>query len=72
MKEDTSPLLLPKESKYVQQVIGTFLYYARALDSTMLPALNQLANQQANPTQNTLAKCKQLMDYANTYQNATI
>ena len=38
----------------------------------MLPALNQLSNQQANPTQNTLAKCKQLMDYAHTYQNATI
>ena len=40
--EDTSPFLSNKETKYVQQVVGTFLYYTRALDSTMLPALNTI------------------------------
>ncbi len=39
----------------VEEVIGTFLYYARCVDSTMLTALGSLATQQANPTSNTLA-----------------
>ncbi len=50
---DTSPPLDKKGKKYIQEVIGTFLYYARCVDSTMLPALGSLATQQANPTKNT-------------------
>ncbi len=33
---DTSPPLDKKGKKYIQEVIGTFLYYARCVDSTML------------------------------------
>ena len=40
---DTSPLLPPLEIKHIQSIIGSFLYYARALDSTMLPALNEIS-----------------------------
>ena len=42
-KDDDNPLILPKETKYIQSVVGSFLYYARAIDSTMLPALAQIA-----------------------------
>ena len=35
---DDSPFLDKANTTYVQQVVGFFLYYARALDSTMLPA----------------------------------
>ena len=38
------------DKKFVQQVTGTFLYYARALDSTMMVALGALASEQASPT----------------------
>ena len=69
---DTSPFLTVKETKYVQQVVGVFLYYARALDSTMLPALNQIGSQQAQPTQLVMKKIQRLMDYANTYQHAYV
>ena len=72
MQEDISPMLLPGKIKYVQSIIGTFLYYARAIDGTMLPALAQIAQQQAQPTEKTLEKCQQLMDYANTYRKASI
>ena len=48
------------------------MYYARALDSTMLPALNQIGSQQATPTQNTLKALHQLLDYAYTYPNAQV
>ncbi len=43
-----------------------FLYYARCVDSTMLPALGMLATQQATPTKNTIKKIKQFLDYAST------
>ena len=70
--EDTSPLLDHKGKKYVQEVVGTFLYYARALDPTMLPALGSIATQQANPTENTMKKVKQFLDYAATHPDAII
>ena len=38
----------------------------------MLPALNTIASQQATPTQKTLEKCKQLLDYAATYPKAYV
>ena len=40
---DQSPLLSPSETKYIQSIVGTFLYYARAVDPTILPAVNELA-----------------------------
>ena len=39
---DTSPLLNSKDTKHIQSVTGSFLYYGRALDYTILPALNEL------------------------------
>ena len=67
-----SPLLDKKGIKYVQQVVGSLLYYARALDGTMLPALNTIGSEQAKPTEHTKHKCKRLLDYAATYPNAYI
>ena len=52
--------------------MGTFLYYARALDGTILPALNGIGTTQASPTQNTQQKSHRLMDYAATYHYAYI
>ena len=69
---DDTPLLDEKSTKYVQSAVGCFLYYARALDSTMLPALNQIASQQAQPTQRVLTKVQRLLDYANTYSQAYV
>jgi hypothetical protein len=49
--------LLPKEAtKFIQEVIGTFLYCARCVNSTMLAALESIATQQANRTENTMKK----------------
>jgi hypothetical protein len=67
-----SPSLNKSGAKYVQSCVGSFLYYARALDSTMLPAINEIGTAQSSPTQNTLGACKILMDYAATYPNAII
>ncbi len=50
MKKCCPPLSIKKRKKYVQAVAGTLLYYARAVDSTILPALSSLATKQAKPT----------------------
>ena len=35
---------------YVQQVVGSLLYYAQAIDGKILPALNTIGSEQAKPT----------------------
>jgi hypothetical protein len=69
---DTSPPLSKEDKKYVQEVVGTFLYYAQFVNSTMLTALGSIATQQANPTKNTMIKVKQFLDYASTYPDAVV
>jgi len=68
----TEPKLPKDKMKYVQSVIGLLLYYARAIDCTMLPALNEISKSQANPTQATLDECQQLLDYPNTYKHVSV
>ena len=46
---DGTALLDKDNKKIVQQVTGTFLYYARAVDSTTLVALSALSSEQAIP-----------------------
>ncbi len=69
---DTSPPLDKKGKIYIQEIIGTFLYFTRCVNSTMLPALGSLATQQANPMQNTKKLVHQLLDYPATHPNAII
>ena len=70
--EDTSPKLNKEKKKFIQEVTGVFLFYARAVDSTMLVALSALAAEQAAPTENTLKKVYQFLDYAATNPNAVV
>ena len=53
-------------------MIGVFLYYGRAVDSTMLTALSAIASAQAEPTEETMTRCKQFLDYAATHQDAIL
>ena len=55
------------ENKFVQQVVGSFLYYARAVDPTILMALSDIATQQNKPTENTKKRVEQLLDYMATH-----
>jgi len=70
--EDLSPALDASDSKWVQEVIGVLLYYAQAVDSTMLAALGTLATQQAKGTHMTMATLTQLLNYCTTNPNATV
>ncbi len=48
---DDSPLLDEAGKKRVQQIVGSFLYYARAVDPTILMALSEISSQQSAPTE---------------------
>ena len=61
-----------KGKQRIYSIVGTFLYYARAVDPTILPALNDIATVQAAPTMDTIKRTKMLMDYMATYPAATL
>jgi len=56
----------------LQQIIGTLLYYARAVDPTLLVALGSLAAAQANGTEATAIAAVQLLNYCATHPDACI
>ena len=61
-----------KSTLYVQQVCETFLYYAIAVDQTMLVVLNTISAAQANATTTTMGEIVWLLNYAATHPDATI
>jgi hypothetical protein len=70
--DDTS---LPLDSKGItrlQQIIGTFLFYARAVDNTMHVALGTLAAAQTQGTAQTMDAAIQLLNYAATHPDAAV
>ena len=69
---DTTAMLDPAGCCRIQEVIGVLLYYAHAIDPTLLVALNTLALQQAAATQATAKAIDQLLNYCATHPDATI
>lgn len=50
---DETSLLSKAATWKIQAIVGSLLYYAQAIDSTLLPTLNTLSYQQSKPTENT-------------------
>ena len=71
-KSDGAPLLDKDGKRFIQKVCGKFLYYGRAVDSTILVAISAIAAQQASPTTDTLAKAKHLLDYLASQEDAIL
>ena len=46
VKEDTAKPLNATQIKYIQRVVGKFLYLGRAIDNTTLYACNEIAQLQ--------------------------
>jgi hypothetical protein len=51
-----SPALSDKNVNKLQQLTGTLLYYARAVDPTLIMPINVLASEQSNATEITADK----------------
>ena len=69
---DTSDRLPPHEIKRLQQIIGTFLFYSRAVDPTLLTALSELSSAQATATDATKRACQQFLDYCASHPDGAI
>ena len=69
---DDTPRHTAKETKLLQRVVGKFLYYARAVDPTMLHILSTLASAQTTGTQETTKQMVHFLNYCATYPDATL
>ena len=69
---DTSARLPAHEIKRLQQIIGTFLFYSRAVDPTLLTALSKLSSAQATATDATKCACQQFLDYCTSHPDGSI
>ena len=65
--DDTSPVLDADGIKRIQGIVGSLLYYARAVDNKLLVALSAISSKQATATVNTAKAVSQLLDYVATY-----
>lgn len=62
--------LLDDDRKHrIQEIVGSLLYYARAVDNKLLVALSAIASCQAKPTIATEIAVNHLLDYVATYPN---
>jgi hypothetical protein len=66
--ETTSPALSDKDvNTFLQQLMGTLLYYDRAVDKTLIMPINVLASEQSKATADTADKVIKLLNYYNTH-----
>jgi hypothetical protein len=70
--KDETPPLTAKQCLTIQKITGSVLYYARAVDPTVLMPLNAIATEQTKANEKTQAATNQLLDYLATHPDATI
>ena len=64
--------ITPRQKLLVQQVVGSLLYYALAVDCTLLVALGDLATVQTRATKDTMEKLVWLLNYVASNPNAEV
>ncbi len=69
---NSSPPLNKAGKKFIQEVRGVFLYLAQAVDLTMLTVFSTIASNQAAPTEKTMEKCLQFVDYAASQEDTIV
>jgi hypothetical protein len=70
--KDETPPLTAQQCLTIQKVTGSVLYYAQAVDPTVLMPLNDIATEQTKATEKTQAATNQMLDYLATHPDATI
>jgi hypothetical protein len=69
---DLSTPATDAQRKRVQEIIGVLLYYARAIDSSILTRVSKVSTQQSKATVATLRAAERILAYAATQKPATI
>ena len=72
MPMDTTNKLNEPKIKNIHRIIGAILYYARAVDHTVITDLSSVAGDQANATEQTEYQAQQLLDYLTTHPREKI
>lgn len=71
--DDTSPVLVSQAKiKRIQEIVGVVLYYARAVDPTLLTATSKVSSKQACPTEKVAQAAERLLKFAARRPKATI
>jgi hypothetical protein len=71
-QESEAPLLDNKAKCFIQQVCGKFLFFGRAVDSTILCPISAIALQSSKPTEDTMQQTIQLLNYLATQEEAVL
>jgi hypothetical protein len=70
--KDETPPLAAQQCLTIQKVAGSVLYYARAVDPTVLVPINDIATEHTKETEKTQAPTNKLLDYLATHPDAAI
>jgi hypothetical protein len=70
--DDATTPLNKADIKMLQEVVGSFLYYARAVDPTMLTTINTIASEQATTTEAVRAHAVHLPQYAAVHRDHVV
>ena len=69
---DAMPKLNAKGITRIQQIVGSILYHARVVNINLLMALSSIAIEQTKPTEHTMERCTQLLDYLAGHADAKV
>jgi len=61
--DDDNPILPDDRIKYIQQVVGVFLYYGIYIYNTIIVSLSYIGEEQAVDTSNTTGRVYHILDY---------
>jgi hypothetical protein len=70
--KDETPPITAKKHLNIQKVTGSVVYYAHAVDPTVIIPLNDIAMEQTKATEKTQVVTDQILDYLMTHPDATI
>ena len=71
LPDDTNSLNAADKTR-ILEVLGTLLFFARAIDSTLLTAIGELATEQSEGTKTTMENLSQLLNYCASHPDATV
>jgi hypothetical protein len=67
-----TPKLDAKGIRQVQKIVGTILFYARAVNMMVLMALSSIMTEQTKAMEKTIARCTQLLDYLSGHMDTKV
>ena len=70
--EPPSPPLTAAETLELQEIVGVFLFYARAVDPLMITAINKIGLRQSKPTRLIQAEIERFFQYASRFPDSTL